>query len=309
MNLEQFWTENRPLISKLCWKYTGEAYPPERNAETGAIIDCNGDLLQECFLALAECAGDYEQEKGSFLPFALHRMEWHLLEYMRLDSAVVVPVWLCDLKRKVRRYEDTYFQNNGFYPADNDIITALEITQKQLDYVRSASLPITSLNAECGEDGDSELIDTLVSGSAAVDDTVTDAIREQELNSCIWDICRKSTTKREFEYLDLRYKQGESFADTADKMGVSSQRIDSLKGSAFRKLRQNTRLKELAGVNGADLPEKIYYSGGFQRFKNSRDTSHVEKLAIKNVSIERSRSRRKQENIEDIEAELLEFWG
>ena len=146
---------------------------------------------------------------------------------------------------KVKKAQNMLLHKNGHEPTIEEVAQELNMTPERVrEIVRIAQDPV-SLEAPVGEEEDSFLGDFIPDDDApAPIDSAMQSVFKDELNKTL-----DTLPARERDVLKFRYGVGSDRSHTLEEVGkqfnVTRERIRQIEAKALRKLRQQSRSKNL----------------------------------------------------------------
>lgn len=139
-----------------------------------------------------------------------------------------------------------------------------------------------SLDKEIQLEGDIfTLYDTLKDNAVDIEDSSCNSIGDTQAGLMLWQEV-DTLPERQRDIIYAKYKDNKTLEQIGDNMSVSRSRVGQLQSKAFNSLRNNDKIKDIAGIYGLD-GYKAYHSG-LSAFKN-KGFSNVEEIAIERVLI------------------------
>jgi RNA polymerase sigma factor (sigma-70 family) len=273
---------NLPLIKKTLLPYS-----------TYAELD---DLLQESYFSVVKAADRFDATKGStFGHYLVIWVKQHAQRYIdNFGSSVRLPVNFADGLRRYKRFVGQFYTDRGRYPNKWESADALQISPEKVEEFLFYGQGVQSLDAEVLQDDSGESL-TLSDTLESPDETETEVIEEiytEYQKIAVWSVVDDTLTEREAKVLKLRYKQGKSLQETAEKLGISKQGARYLQNNGLSKLHRGDALRRLR--NAIDGIEQAHYSTSFGSFVSNDFTSSVELKVLK---------------IEEIRQEMYQKYG
>lgn len=265
-NTLQLWQQNRGYIIKVANYY--KAYAEEQ------------DLQQEGYLGLCAAIEHYRPEEGiPFITYAGYWIRQYFNRYIKKNGTVRIPEFMYDkivgYERAVSKWKATL----GRKPTDAEIRQYLGISQKQLENIKKNReiARISSLDVPVGEDGETTMCD-LIPGKVNEEEQILDKIQKEQLSVLLWNIVDKLPAKQA-EVIREKYKNGKTFKEIAEKMGISQ----SAANQRYREGMQKLRRQESSNLRSLVLEEEAYSKAlkgtGVEKFKRTRESS-TERAAI-----------------------------
>lgn len=208
---------NRPLAHHFANRYAGRGVPLD-------------DLRQIALLGLVRALERFEPDRGvAFSTFAGLVVEGTLKEHFRDRTwAVHVPRRAKELHLSLRRLEETFTQESGRSPTVRDLARAAGVSEDAVVEALSAGAAYSSTSLEAGMVATGHF-----ENLTRVED---DGFAEVEQRSTVVSLLRL-LPDRERQIVELRFYEGLSQSDIADRVGVSQMHVSRLLRRALVLLR------------------------------------------------------------------------
>ena len=260
-NMEQLYSQNRGMIYKLTEKYKGVEDPE--------------DLRQEAFFGLVRAVELWDPERETqFLTFAIICIKSVLHRYIaECGSLIKVPEYQKTLIYKYDRCMNEFRARLGRDATPEELRALLEISKDQLEQLKKdrATLAIRSTSEVIGgDDDDITLEDTLPAEGDQYEDAV-DRIQQEQLSRELWAQVDK-LPEREASVVRGKYLNGETYAQSGERLGVSQERIRQLHARALRTLRSGKARQRLLPYLSDSAAYSIGTRSGLSYFRQCHTT-------------------------------------
>lgn len=234
--LKDLYVNNAGLIEKIVRGYQGAAEDPD-------------DLRQESFFGIVRAAELWKPDKGSsFITYAVFWIRQAIQSYLINCGGVVrIPA---NRRAKIGRYKrvvHAYQIQFGRDPSERELCAVLGLRREQLEELQKdvRALRIRSTSEVIGgEDDDLTLEDTIAANGDAIGDVV-EKIQHEELAAALWSCVDGLEDQRAGEVLRKRYKEGRTYKECGDDLGISTERARQIEAKALRELRKPRHTKRL----------------------------------------------------------------
>lgn len=231
----QLWEHNKGTIIKII-KATGSRHEIE-------------DLLQECWFGFDKAVRTYNPGKGySFSTHVKLIVHSHLVGYLFTnEKSVKISGWTARKVLYYNRFTRDYYHNCGEYPTDETIMSALKISEYQLNSIRKAIQhnKTESLDKNVYDDNTETLADQLITEDNSAENTAVENVFIQERRAAVLKAVN-SLRKRQREAVLLNHYAGLTCSQIAEIKGLSRNSVKSylLKGQRNIKKRYGRELSQ-----------------------------------------------------------------
>lgn len=262
--IAELYQKNTGLIKKIAWPYV-----------------CMGmdhdDAMQEGFLALLQAVEHYEPSAGAFSTYLSYWIRATLGRALNeTANAKRLPAHICGQITQYKRLCADYEKEFGCTPDDLYIRARLDITQDQLNQLRQTMQEATvfSLSEPVPGTDDLTIADVVADPADQIGDAIDDADRKEDARK-IWAAVDEL---QDADVIKLRYQERQTMSATAQRLGVTLDRVRRTEKKGLQRLRRNKEIKLIANEYG--LGTQQLYGGSLTRFKNS-GCSVVEETILK----------------------------
>ena len=236
------------------------------------------DAMQEAYIATVRAVKHFRPEAG---PFAGCLAAWVKATVGRAwretSRTTRLPSHLHSWIYQYNRACDD-IRKEGREPTSAELEKVLGLTSDQLETVRKAIVPTTSLSSVIGED--IALVDAIPDDHDDIGDMVEQISSDQDA-SLLWAAV-DSLEEKNAEVIRYRYRDGLTLKDTAERIGVSLPAVKSREKRACQCLRRDREVKRIAADRG--FTSAIFH-GGLRGFKNTGE-SVVERAVLRRLERE-----------------------
>lgn len=264
-NMAQLYKQNRGLIWKLTVKYQ-------------SVMEME-DLMQEAYFILDQAVQTYDPSRLSFASWLGMCLSYLMPRQILALNGVKIPVHQNELMNKYSKFIDQYSQDHGMDPSDQDIMAALDISDKQLSIVKRTYLLIGKKSLDDIVNGQDEI--TL--GDCIEDDhdqyePVEDEL-DQEYYKAVLNDALSVLTDKQRNVIRLRMK-GLTFAEVCRELDINNrQSAQQSEQNSLKKIRRH-----LINNGTYRILYEDAYRGSLTAF-NYTHTSTPERIAIKHFDM------------------------
>ena len=269
-NMLSLWQQNRGLIHAIARKY--------------AAYEEMEDLEQQGYFGLCDAVRCYDPEAGAaFSSYAVIWIKQSLQRYIDDCSTVVrIPSGRRQEITRYRRACAAFERGYGRKPTDREISSLLGVSLEIVKHVKEAAImeKISSLDTPLNEDTE-DTVGDLQSGAEDVENSVLDAVQQEQLKAMIWPLVDALPGKQP-EVIRMRYQEGLTLQECGNKLGLTGERIRQNEVKAFRELRKPSRARQLKPFLDSYIYIRALQGNGVGTF-NRTWTSSTERVALKIV--------------------------
>lgn len=257
----ELYKQNTGMVEKIIGRYKGVEDPE--------------DLRQEAFFGLVRAVELWDPEReAQFLTFAVICIKSVLHRYIaECGSIIKVPEYQKTLIYKYDRCMNEFRARLGRDATPEELRALLEISKEQLEQLKRdrVTLAIRSTSEVIGgDDDDITLEDTLPAEGDQYEDAV-DRIQQEQLSRELWAQVDK-LPEREASVVRGKYLNGETYAQSGERLGVSQERIRQLHARALRTLRSGKARQRLLPYLSDSAAYSIGTRSGLSYFKRNHTT-------------------------------------
>lgn len=235
-NQERLWKNNRSYVIKCIRKYIGECDPQDFE-----------DFINEGFIGLVTATRKYRAGQGTnFLTYATFYIRAALYRYNELNTYTVrIPEYLKERMKKLAAFKQAYRKEFHKEPEPEEIQKALCISARSLCHLEKTLLNIKtrSLDEYISNDGDTELIDLLVSDEK-IDDLVCRSEYQKDLHKEL-EAALSILDQKTALMIRCAYYQQNCYTKTAKIFGCSKQAVNERIKKGFYKILHSKHKEKL----------------------------------------------------------------
>ncbi len=267
-NMLQLWQQNQGFIWRIADSYKG--------------YEDIEDLRQQGYIGLCNAVDGYcPEENIPFINYAALWIRQSMKRYIENNGSIVrVPINEQQLQRKYKKLVHNFELQIGRKPTEIEACYYMGISRKRLEHIKNDAImeKIGSIDIYTGEDGDNTIGD-LIPDDVDVESSVLDAIEKEELKEVLWPMVDTLPGKQP-QVIRSLFQEGKTLKATGKEIGVTTERVRTIKQTALRELRKPNRSKILAAYLPEAVIGMVYRHNGAQEF-NRTWTSSTELTALK----------------------------
>ena len=209
------------------------------------------DLINEGNLGLIKAAEKFDETRGfKFISYAVWWIRQSILQAIAEQSRIVrLPLNQVGSVNKIKRVLNKLEQENEQFPTIEEIAAKVDIPEdKVADAIKSNGRHV-SVDAPLAEGEENSLLDILPNNNAQMADSmlVQESLRDEVANAL------QSLNERERNIVEAFFGINQSemtLEEIGDKFGLTRERVRQIKEKAIRRLRHNTKNKNLKAYLG-----------------------------------------------------------
>ena len=209
------------------------------------------DLINEGNLGLIKAAEKFDETRGfKFISYAVWWIRQSILQAIAEQSRIVrLPLNQVGSVNKIKRVLNKLEQENEQFPTIEEIAAKVDIPEdKVADAIKSNGRHVSD-DAPLAEGEENSLLDILPNNNAQMADSVLvqESLRDEVANAL------QSLNERERNIVEAFFGINQSemtLEEIGDKFGLTRERVRQIKEKAIRRLRHNTKNKNLKAYLG-----------------------------------------------------------
>ena len=203
------------------------------------------DLIQEGNIGLLRAIDRFEPARG--LHLSTYATWWVRQAINRAVAnqgrAIRLPAYLQDRLHKMYRVAQDLEQTLGRAPNDDEVAAMLEVAPEEVQAMRSAAVPVTSLDEPIGDDDESPLAQLEDSDIVPLDELVARRLLRETMERALEEL-----PARYAMIVRLRYgmdgDRPHTLEDIAQKLNLSRERVRQIERDAFTRLRMQDDVRK-----------------------------------------------------------------
>ena len=209
------------------------------------------DLINEGNLGLIKAAEKFDETRGfKFISYAVWCFRQSILQAIAEQSRIVrLPLNQVGSVNKINRILNKFEQEHERRPNVDEIADQIDLPEDKIVEAMKVNGKHISVDAPIMEGADSSLLDVLPNTESPMADNelVMESLREEVASAL------NVLNERERNIIECFYginQREMTLEEIGDKFGLTRERVRQIKEKALRRLRQNTKSKQLKAYLG-----------------------------------------------------------
>lgn len=209
------------------------------------------DLINEGNLGLIKAAEKFDETRGfKFISYAVWWIRQSILQAIAEQSRIVrLPLNQVGSVNKINRILNKFEQEHERKPNVDEIADQIDLPEDKIVEAMKVNGKHISVDAPIMEGADSSLLDVLPNTESPMADNelVMESLREEVASAL------NVLNERERNIIECFYginQREMTLEEIGDKFGLTRERVRQIKEKALRRLRQNTKSKQLKAYLG-----------------------------------------------------------
>ena len=209
------------------------------------------DLINEGNLGLIKAAEKFDETRGfKFISYAVWWIRQSILQAIAEQSRIVrLPLNQVGSVNKINRILNKFEQEHERRPNVDEIADQIDLPEDKIVEAMKVNGKHISVDAPIMEGADSSLLDVLPNTESPMGDNelVMESLREEVASAL------NVLNERERNIIECFYginQREMTLEEIGDKFGLTRERVRQIKEKALRRLRQNTKSKQLKAYLG-----------------------------------------------------------
>lgn len=209
------------------------------------------DLINEGNLGLIKAAEKFDETRGfKFISYAVWWIRQSILQAIAEQSRIVrLPLNQVGSVNKINRILNKFEQEHERRPNVDEIADQIDLSEDKIIEAMKVNGKHISVDAPIMEGADSSLLDVLPNTESPMADNelVMESLREEVASAL------NVLNERERNIIECFYginQREMTLEEIGDKFGLTRERVRQIKEKALRRLRQNTKSKQLKAYLG-----------------------------------------------------------
>ena len=200
--------------------------------------ECPDDLFQVGCIGLMKAIGNFDPDKQvRFSTYGVPMIAGEVRRYLRDNSAIRVSRSIRDVAYRVLQYKEAQTLRLGREPTLEEIAKALELPLEDVNQALDAVCAPVSLYDPVYSEGGDPL-------------TVMDQVRDNKNTEASWmehitlQNAFRALNEREKEILSLRFYDGKTQMEVANRLGISQAQVSRLEKGAIGAMRKSVSVTQ-----------------------------------------------------------------
>jgi RNA polymerase primary sigma factor len=210
------------------------------------------DLINEGNLGLIKAAEKFDETRGfKFISYAVWWIRQSILQAIAEQSRIVrLPLNKVGDVNKIKRALNKFEQENERMPNIDEIAESVELPEDKVADAMKINSKHVSVDAQLKEGENGSLLDVMTSEDSPSTDNelVKESLRKEIINAL------NTLNEREKNVVESFFginEQEMTLEEIGQKYGLTRERVRQIKEKAIRKLRHNTKNKDLKAYLGS----------------------------------------------------------
>lgn len=270
-NMGILYEQNKKLIYKFVFPYSKK-------------IEIE-DLMQEAYFGIHQAALRFDiNSENKFMSYAQYWIIAKINRYYRNNGRLKrLPDSIIEQISNYYRFVDEHKKmHDEEKPNDAEIIQSLNISQKQLDYIKKIITEDTMVSLQSPTIENSTL-ENVIADKTILEEQICDDLMQEQLKNDLWNEVDALDNEKQKNVIKMRYKENKSLNDIAIIENVTRERIRQIEENGLKILRQKENIINIGKEFYYNT--SMIYSGNYTSFKYNG--SVVENMVIKKIRTEK----------------------
>lgn len=242
--IEELYQQNAGLLAKAAQKFRG--------------LDDLEDLRQEAFFSLLAAVDGYDSDKGQFSTYLFKTTVRGLRRYLDdNETAIRLPAWMRAQLARLDQIRKDFARDFGREPTRQDLRRIMKLEPAQLEAVLKAERQTAPKSTEEETGEDLFLRDTIADPRDEIAEA-EERLQREQMAAAVWAVVDE-LNEAEREVLRARYKDSLPLQDTAERLGISIDRVHQIQQRALQRLRRGKLRRQLEAY--AEEIGSVAYNG------------------------------------------------
>lgn len=246
-NMEQLYLKNKGLIYTTIKKYR---YACQSDYNSLPIIEME-ELMHEAYFGLIKAVESYEGNQGTlFMSYASFWIRQYVKRYLENCGQVVrVPV---HRQQQIYQYNEArsyYLRHFNKEPNTKEYARWLKVSVKVINDLEKFMFQskIRSLDAPLlGEENESNTLVDTVTSDLSIENDIVEKVAKEQIKNDLWNIVDEVLRDEKLiKIIKLRYQNNATLREIGELMGISIEQVRQYERNAVRRIRCNSRTKQL----------------------------------------------------------------